>query len=708
MPKPKKEQKKSIFLLEIGCEELPAIYTKEAVAQLEKFAAKVLSEARLDVEKISSFGTCRRIGFFAEGISLKQKAETEEISGPPKSRAFDGEGQPTEAFYGFLRKTGADKKDIRIRNTDKGEYLYAVKEKPVSSAVKILPSLCKDIITRIQFPKTMRWNDSFSFARPIRWITAFLDDVKINVEIAGIKSGDYTFGHRLFSDKKIKISGAVSYAPAMKKNNILIYSEERKERIIRCLTEAVEKIGAKPDFEANLLEEIVYLTEYPFCFTGEFDKKHLKLPAEVLLASMSKNQKTFALSKEGKITDSFAAVINNKPSDKIKENYKRILEAKLKDAGFFYSRDIKRALEDRNADLEKVIFHKDIGTMAEKVNRLKEMAAYIAKELNLEEKDIEGVARSAWLSKADLTTEMVKEFPSLQGIMGFYYAKKSEETNAVASGIKEHYLPKASGDVLPKTKYGSIVGFVDKFDTIVSCFAVNLISSSSYDPYGLRRNGQGLVRIALASEINVDINTLMDLNIKLLGNKLKKEQVLLKREVTAFLKERIKPFLLEKAKREDLVEAVLNSDFDNFVNISQRVEQIYSIINSKDFFNACKVVERTGNILKPVKEVLPLPDSGLFEEKLENELFNLYENKRKEILNLIARSKYAAATKIYAEAFCDILHVFFDKVLINADNEVVKKNRLALMQAINKLYTQGIADLSYIKSTQEKDEIVLQ
>lgn len=697
------KSKKSDFLLEIGCEEIPPLYTKEAVLQLERIANKIFSDARLTVEKVSSFGTYRRIGILARGLGNKQNPQREEISGPPKSIAYDANGEPTKTFHGFLKKTEVTPKDILIKKTDKGEYLYAVKEKPSLETVEILPSLCREIIKLIQFPKTMRWTDSFSFARPIRWMAALFGAKQIKFEIAGVVSGNYTFGHRLLCDKKIKISNAADYAKLMKKHKVLIYPEARRNIVMEQLKRAALEAGAKPEFEPNLLEEIIYLTEWPSAFRGNFGKKYLKLPAEVLLASMSKNQKTFTLfGEDAKAMPNFAAVIDNSISniEEIKRNYENVLEAKLKDAEFFYNQDLKIKLEDRNKELEKVIFHKDIGNMLEKVERLKQLSDYVSQQLNLSEKDRELVGRCAWLSKADLPTAMVKEFPSLQGTMGFYYAKENGEPSQAAIGIKEHYLPKFSLDVLPQTRCGSVVGFVDKLDTIISCFAINLIPTGSYDPYALRRHGQGAVRIALSAKFNLNISDFISLNIKLIDKKIRKEPEVLKQEIISFLKERLKPFLLEEAKREDLADAVLNSSFDNFVNITEKTRQLSVILGSKDLFDAHKVVERTAHILKSVKQVLPQPNPHLFKENLEKELFDIYQNKKDEILGLISQKKYALATKVYGNAFFDIVHIFFEKVIVNADNAAIKQNRLSLMNAINKLYTEGIADISFIKLNQ--------
>jgi glycyl-tRNA synthetase beta chain len=696
----KEKQKRSTFLLEIGCEELPPSYAKSAILQLERIAHKVITEARLEAKKISSFGTYRRIGILVEGLITKQIPEKEEIIGPPKFKAFDEKGKPTATFFGFLKSHKVTKKNLHIKKIDKGEYLCIIKEKPTLDTFVILPALCKDIINSIQFPKTMRWANSFSFARPIRWIIALFDRRVIKIKVADVASGNFTFGHRLLLNKKIKISEPTTYFKLLKKHKVLVNPGERKEIIIGQLKEAIKKIGAEPNFEPNLLEEIVYLTEWPCVFIGNFKRKYLSLPPEVLLASMSKNQKTFALfKKNGKPLAFFAAVLDNCPLniEEIKKNYENILEAKLKDAEFFYCSDVKTKLEDRNKNLEKLIFHKDLGSMLEKVKRLNKLARFIAEELNLNEKDKNLLERCAWLSKADLTTEMVKEFPSLQGVMGFYYAKKSGESNQVASAIKEHYLPRFSFDALPRTKYGSLISFIDKLDTITSCFAIDLIPTGSYDPYALRRQGQGLVRIALASKINISISNLLALDITLIEKRLKKEPAILKKEVLSFLKERVKPFLVEQAKRGDIVDAVLSATFDNFVKTSEKVKQLSSILNSKDFFKAFKVVERTAHILKLTKQDLPRPNPSFFREKLERDLFDIYQDKKEEILNLISKSKYALATKIYGIAFFDILHIFFDKVLINVENKKIKENRLALMRAINKLYTEEIADISQMK-----------
>lgn len=693
----KNKQKKSNFIMEIGCEELPPLCAKDAVLQIQEITKKVLGDARVTFEKVTSLGTYRRIVILVEAVEQEQKAEQEEIWGPPQSKVFDEKGNPNQVFEGFLKRHKALKKDVQVKKTEKGDYLCIVKEKPVLKVIRILPSLCQDIIKLIQFPKTMRWKDTFTFVRPIRWITIFFDNKKIKIKTAGVISGDYTFGHRLFSNKKIKVINPGDYLKAMKKHKVLIDPEERRKIILNKLEAAAYLVGAEPKFEEDLLDEVVYLCENPEVFAGSYERNFLKLPAEVLLASMSKNQKTFALFKSShQPIPFFAAVIENSHSKAgfIKKNYETILNAKLKDAEFFYAHDTKTNLEEKNKKLEKSVFHKDLGSMLEKAERLRELGEYAAEKLNLSEREKNLVRRCAWLCKADIATEMVKEFPSLQGIMGFYYAKKSGEPEQVAVGIKEHYLPRFASDSLPKTKIGAVTGFIDRLDTIISCFAIDIMPTGSLDPYALRRQGTGLVKIAFLFNMDLRMSEIISLNIKLLGKKIKKDPCLLQKETILFLKDRLRPFLVERINREDLVEAVLNSNFDNFAETDEKIKQLYSILNSKDFFNASKVVERTSNILKSCRQNFSDPNPLLFKEKLEKELFAVYKNNGGEISDLIRQRKYSSATKVYADVFYDILHIFFDKVLINVENEKIRENRLALMKAINKLYTGGIADIA--------------
>lgn len=692
---------KNKILLEIGTEPLPANFIPKALWQLKENCKNILSDNNIVSGEIEVYGTYRRLVLLVKNVEDLQKSHRIEIKGPSKEIAFDEDGKPTKAYFGFLKKTGSKESDIEIRKKGQNEYLYALKVEPARKVSLLLPKILKNIINSISCPKNMRWGKEYQFIRPIRWILALWDDKIIKFELAGIASSNITYGHQVLKPKPFKVQGISGYFKVLENNYVVLDPDRRKERIEKEFNRIAKLKGSCISCDDELLREVSNLTEYPDFLIGSFNKKFLSLPDEVLKISLKNGQKLFALQdKKEKILPLFLAVIDNKPSSSVKRkicaNYESILEAKLKDSIFFLEQDTQESLIKKVAALKEIIFQRDLGSVLEKVERLKVLSGYISAKVKLSDDKKADVERCALLCKADLTTHMVQEFPSLQGTIGYKYALASGENKLVCRGILEHYLPKFQDDNLPKTITGSIVALADKLDTLTSCLSIGLVPTGSFDPYALRRSAHGLVRIILERKLSLSLEELLNKNLSLLKDKARIENEVVKKQVKEFLRQRFRQIVSQKTSKLDIIEAVLCANYDDFVDVQDRIEQLDKISKSKKFFESCKVVERTSNILKKAPEHLPSVNPKLFRETLEQKLMNIYNESRKNIEDLINKKEYKIATENYADAFFKPIHVFFDKVLVNVDNVKIRNNRLALMQSINRLYTERIADLSKV------------
>jgi glycyl-tRNA synthetase beta chain len=547
----------------------------------------------------------------------------------------------------------------------------------------------------------MQWNKGLSFIRPIRWVLVIFNQKPLTFEIAGIQSSNITYGHQVLSPRAHKVKNEKEYFSYLKRNFVELNFLDRKKKIEKAINDLASKHKGGVAGDVALLDELTNLCECPGFISGGFDKKYLSLPDEVLITSMKKGQKIFAIKdNKGKVMPVFLAVIDNKASSKtaqgIKSNYEKVLEAKLNDSEFFLKQDTKEPLSKKVESLKDIIYQKDLGSMYEKVQRISDLAVFISEELKLPKEKIEKIKRCAFLSKADLVTDMVGEFPDLQGIVGGKYASMDKEENLVTQGIIEHYKPKSQDDEIPTSISGTIVSLADKLDNISSYFSVGLIPSGSYDPYALRRSALGIVRIILEKNLSLSISLLVKKSISQIKLSIKNKNSDLEFMLLDFLNQRLRQILIQDDVDNELTEAVITASSDNYINVIQRIKELIKIKQSKDFFDCSKIVERTSNILKKAPKELPKPNKKLFKEELEKQLWQIYEKNAKVIQDLIEKQKYIAATKKYAEAFSQPLHVFFDKIMVNVDNAKIRNNRLSLMNEINQLYAANIADLSKI------------
>ncbi|BAI79747.1 glycyl-tRNA synthetase, beta subunit [Deferribacter desulfuricans SSM1] len=680
----------SFYILEIGTEEIPASFINPAANFLKEHFKNELEKNRINYSSIESGGTPRRLFLYIENISDRQADLEEEIKGPPANIAFDENGNLTKTALGFAKSKGLDVNTLRSVKTDKGEYLVGTKKVKGEDTVNILKNLVVQTIKNFPFPKSMKWGDkNLRFARPIHWFLSIYNGKVLEFEIEGIKAGNYTFGHRFMANKQIKISSFDEYKAKLKENFVIVDFNERKE-IIRSFLNNIGNVFIDED----LLDTVANLVEYPHPILGEFPEHFLQLPKEVLITSMKNHQKYFYREKDGKILNSFVGISNTKPKDDslIKSGYERVLKARLNDAMFFFENDKKVPLEERMEQLKKVVYQEQLGTSYEKMERFREIALFLAKKLAPNKATT--TDRAAFLCKADLMTEMVYEFPELQGVMGREYALIQGEEQLVADAIFEHYLPRFSGDELPKTDEGAFISIADKIDTITGCFIIGLIPTGNNDPYALRRNAIGIINIILNKNYRLSLTELLEKAIDNYKDKLsyQKEEIL----------EKTKEFILTRAKqiatsqyniRADVFEAVV-AVFDDIVQIFNAAKALNEVYEKPEFVTLSTSYKRISNILNKNNWNNTEYKEDLLVESEEKELNKLIKENEEKLNQLLSEEKYNDAINVLL-SFSKPVDNFFDNVLVMDKNEEIRNNRLSLLAKLKTLF-EKIGELSLI------------
>ncbi len=714
------------LLIEIGVEELPSSHLKLAVETLKKSFPEALKKARLGFEGLEVRGTPRRLVIHIKELETQQLSQDIQIVGPTKTAALDAEGKPTQSYLGFLRSQKVSEKEVSFHEipNKKGEYLILEKKIPGQKTKFLLPDLIREQIANIPLTRKMRWEfveakhaSPLQFSRPIRWLLVFFGDKSIPLTLGSIRSSNVTCGHRLLHPKPVRVKNIKDYFQKIKKFGVVLNPQERQKMIREALSRGEGCLASTNDHffseRNNLIEEVANLVEIPFFFKGKLSHHFLELPEEVLVASMSKYQRVFALrEKNGKLKSSFLAVLNGKPDNMglVKKHFEWVLNARLVDSLFFFNEDKKIGLGPRIHGLREIKFHEQLGSYYDKSFRLEKLCQTIVEKDMKEEKELlVNVGQAALYSKRDLLTKMVYEFPSLQGTMGRYYVMGESEKDIsgdrqkIARAIEEQYFPKGAGQPIPSTIEGAILALADRLDTVVGLFGIGIYPTGSEDPFGLRRAATGIIRILLEKKIPLSIDNLIDRSISSyrsypnppsLGN-----QQELKQKVSEFLRERLAIQLKESFGSTGLVEAVLSSDSDHVVDWLDRLSQLSQVLKEPYFQQAAKVQERTQNIVRAVKG--GADHSGVREDLLVEEpekgLWRAFKVCREQAEPLINKREYQQATKVYGTALFEPIHTFFDRVLVNTENEEIRKNRLKLCNEIYIFYARRVADLSKLR-----------
>ncbi|MBU4561778.1 glycine--tRNA ligase subunit beta [bacterium] len=696
-------------ILEIGTEEIPAQYMENALKDLNQLAKKYLEEARINYKEIKVYGTPRRLILFIFHINEKQEDIFQKIKGPAYSIAYNKDSQPQKPALKFAQSQRVNVEDLIVEDTEKGKYIFAPKSIIGQPTIEILSRIFPEIIKGMQFPKSMRWGErSLRFIRPIRWILALHGKEIIKFNLNGLDSENITYGHRLLAPQKIKISSTQEYFKKLEKSYVIVDPQIRENIVKTDIKQIIKEIGGEKIINEKQLKEIIYLVEYPNAILGKYDKKYLELPKDVLTVVMEKHQKYFPIFKnKDELLPLFIVIINNfkKYASKIREGNENVLRARLEDAKFFYQEDQKIPLEKRVDKLKNVIFQENLGSLFDKTERLELLCDYISDSLQVEQKVKEDLLRAAHLCKADLVTEMVKEFPELQGIMGKEYAVLSGERREVAEAIFEHYLPRFSGDRLPLTKSGMILGIADKVDSIIGCFVTGLIPTGSQDPYGLRRQSRGKIAIILKNNLQISLKDIIRKSLSLYKEsvlvELKIDENEIVSQILSFFKQRAKNIFLEEGIRYDVIDAVLAVDSDgDVVDIKHRIKTIEELYNQPIFRKILNSSSRVLNLSKNNEETEI--DRSLLKEKAELSLYHNYESIYSRTREFIYNKEYKKVFKLLGD-LCEPVDEFFDQVLVMDKDKEIRKNRIALIKKIGILFNQ-VTDLSKIVSTKERRE----
>ena len=693
-------------VLEIGTEEIPAQYMENALKDLNRLAKKYLEESRIKYKEIKVYGTPRRLILFIFHIKEKQEDIFQKIKGPAYSIAYNKDLQPQKPALKFALSQGVSVEDLIVEDTEKGKYIFALTSKTGQPTIGILSQIFPKIIKSMQFPKSMRWEEkSLRFIRPIRWILALYGKEIIRFNLDGLNSENITYGHRLLAPKKIKISSTQEYFKKLEKSYVIIDPQIRENVVKTDIKQIIKEINGKKIISEKQLKEIVYLVEYPNAILGKYDKRYLELPKDVLTVVMEKHQKYFPVFKnKDELLPLFIVIINNSKeyASKIKEGNENVLRARLEDAKFFYQEDQKTSLEKRVDKLKNVIFQENLGNLLDKTKRLELLCEYIADVLQIEQKEKKDLLRSAHLCKADLVTEMVKEFPELQGIMGKEYAILYGERKEVAEAIFEHYLPRFSEDRLPRTKNGMILGIADKIDNIIGCFLAGLTPTGSQDPYGLRRQSRGKIAIILKNNLKISLKDIIQRSLSIykasVSLELKIDENEIISQILNFFEQRVKNIFLEDGIRYDVIDAVLAVESSgDVVDIKHRIEAIKEFYNQPIFRKILNSSSRVLNLSRNNEETEI--DRSLLKEKAELSLYHNYESIYPRTREFIYSKEYKKVFKLLGD-LCEPVDEFFDQVLVMDKDNDIRRNRVALIKKIGVLFNQ-VADLSKIVSVKE-------
>jgi len=672
------------LLVEIGLEEMPAHVVDPSILQFEEKTKQFLQENHLDFAAVNSFSTPRRLAVQVIDLAEKQADTKEEVKGPAKKIALDENGDWSKAAQGFVRGQGMSTDDIYFKEVKDTEYVYVTKHTVGKKALEILPAL-KEVITSLTFPVTMHWNKfEFEYIRPIRWLVALLGEQIVPFDILDVSTGRTTYGHRFLGGAS-SLENADMYEEKLQEQFVIANRFKRQAMISQQIQEIANKYQWQIDVDEDLLEEVNNLVEYPTAFVGDFAEKYLRLPDEVLITSMKEHQRYFDVkSQDGKLLPHFISVRNgnqNKIDNVIKGNEK-VLVARLEDAEFFYNEDQKLTIEECVDKLKNVTFHEKIGSMYEKMQRVQLAAKIIGKHINLSDTELADLQRAAQIYKFDLVTNMVDEFPELQGIMGEKYALLKGEKPAVAQAIREHYMPVASEGELPSSNIGAVLAIADKLDSLFSFFAAGLKPKSSSDPYALRRQTYGIVRILAAKHwsfpftaLQQKIEEMVNQNEEFYGIHLEDPTS----EVGNFLRGRLRQFLSAQNFRYDVIDAVIDARQEDIHQLIEAANTLKKHLNDEDFKSSIEALTRVMNLGQKDQSENEI-DPTLFENEAEQNLYQAVKKLEEQFASQTVEENYHALTQLRP-----LIEDYFDQTMVMTDNEEVRHNRLAQLRKITQM-----------------------
>ena len=674
------------FLMEIGLEEIPAHVVTPSAAQLVEKTEKFLKEQRMDFDEVQTYSTPRRLTVKVTGLADKQPDIQEEAKGPAKKIAYDKDGNWSKAAQGFARGQGVSVDDIFFKELKGTEYVYVKKFIEGKAAADVMQGM-RDVAMDLKFPTMMRWGtNDFQYVRPIRWIVAMLDDQVIPFKILNIESGNVSQGHR-FLGKPVELKSADDYVEALRAEKVIVDAAERKSMIRGQINDLAQKNNWKIVIDEDLLEEVNNLVEYPTVFAGSFDEKYLSVPDQVLITSMKDHQRFFYVTDQnGKLLPNFVSVRNGNTEylENVVQGNEKVLTARLEDAKFFYEEDQKQSIADYVERLKKVMFHDKIGTIYEKMARVRLLAAQIGKFVGLNDQELADLDRAAQIYKFDLVTGMVGEFAELQGVMGGIYARLQGENDNIAAAIREEYMPTSAEGELPTTKVGAVLSIADKIDSIQAFFAAGMIPSGSNDPYALRRQALGIVRIALARNWKLSVPMML----KFVENAMNERPDLYKnimpgdeqKDMQQFIIDRLAQIMNgDKQLRHDVLDTVVANPENAFVDIEEAAKILGKHLEDDDFKETIEALTRVGRMAKkaPNFEDDAVLKAELFENESEKKLAEAVKKVATAFEQADLEEKFNQLASL-KEPITD----YFDSTMIMAKDEDVKQNRLLQLKQI--------------------------
>ena len=685
-------------VLEIGTEEIPSRFIPDSLSVLKKNAEAIFAANRLDFRDANTYATPRRLVLIVTGVSDTQSEQVDLLKGPPVSTAYDDNDQPTKAAVGFAKSKGIDVNDLRITEINGIKYIAAEIRQESKPAVEVLPEIMKSLISALAFPKSMYWDKSgVRFARPVRWILCLADKEIIPFEFGGVQSGRRTAGHRFMGHKVIDVEDAAKFMDVLYDNSVILDQEKRLQKMKASIASLQKDLegNLEVEMDAAILEENLYLVEYPVPFAGSFDKRYLEIPEEVLTTSMKKNQKYLAVrnrDKGGKLANYFVGVSNNLVPDMavIREGNERVLRARLEDAAFFWDEDRKMPLASYVERLKSVTYQEKLGTVYDKVMLTRKLALWFCRRYGMD--DIASlVDRAAYLSKADLVTSMVFEFTDLQGVMGREYAKAAGEDPRVALALYEQYLPLTASGKTPSDDVGAVLGIAERVHIITACYKAGLEATSSQDPYGLRRAARCINEILFARGYNFDMAEAVSEACKI--NDVDDS---VKAKILEFIRQRLNAQLRERGYDAELVNLGITAAGNVPYQALKLIETLNRVKSEEWFTGLAASALRVKNILTKNAESIAdvSPDESLMTEEAEKSLYAEVMRIADSVRMSVNAYDWEGLAKILAE-LSPVVGKFFDDVMVMDKDERVRNNRLALLRECNKLFLEA-GDLSVL------------
>lgn len=688
------------LLIEVGTEELPPKALKKLSEAFASGITEGFKKADLSFGDVTLYASPRRLAVLIKDLVESQENKTVERRGPALTAAFDEDGCPTKAAKGFASSCGVSVNDLDREETDKGAWLIFRTKQSGLPTKDLIPEIVQNSLDKLPIPKRMRWADlEAQFVRPVHWLVLLFGKEVINAEILSVKSGRETYGHRFHHPESMYIAEPEAYAPLLETEGYVVADfSDRREAVRAQVLEEGNSLGGTAIIDEDLLDEVTAMVEWPNAISGNFGKRYLDVPAEALITTMKSNQKYFhVVDAKGKLLPCFITVANidSKDDSVVRDGNERVIRPRLADAEFFWTQDKKQSLESHSESLNSIIFQKQLGTLYDKSERVSVLAGSIAEAIGANK---EWAQRAAWLSKCDLMTEMVNEFPSLQGIMGRYYASHDNEPEEVAVAMDEQYLPRFAGDDLPATATGQALAIADKLDTVVGIFGIGQPPTGSKDPFALRRAALGLLRIIIECQLPLDLFKTLQSAEKALGKKVVVKDVT--EQVFDFMMDRLKAYYKDIGVSSLVFEAVLTQKPTQPYDFDRRVRAVNYFLTLPEAESLAAANKRISNILRQAEEkgitVKDKVNESKLTENAERALADQVSSMAQQVGPLFELRDYESALSKLA-GLREAVDTFFDDVMVMVDDENIRDNRLALLSQLRGLFLQ-VADLSYLQS----------